>query len=398
MRSELRFTALTYGGDALARLPNGLPVFVPFVLPGERALVQIEPQRHGYARGRLVELLEPSAGRCLPRCRHFGTCGGCQLQHLSYPHQLEAKRGVLVEQLRRLGGLEAEGVVEPAVPSPSPWGYRNSLQLHWGKAARPGFRARRSADIVEIGECHLPEPPLAALWPRLPAPLLRSLGREGGRLALRCGTEGPPLVVPQHAGGPGPLTLGPDGELHGAPPLHFRVGPHTFGVSPASFFQVNTAAAPSLVAQVLRDIPAGEAVVEAHCGVGLFSRFLVEKAATLVCIELAPEACVDFRANLAGSGPVRLVEGRAAQVVPGLAGPCDTLIVDPPRAGLESELVAALPRLQPRQIVYVSCDPATLARDARRLRREAGFELWRATPVDLFPQTYHVETVSVWRR
>jgi 23S rRNA (uracil1939-C5)-methyltransferase len=407
VRLELQFTALAYGGEALARLPDGTVVFVPFVLPGERALIELEERRRGYARGRLLRLLEPGAGRCAPRCRHFGTCGGCQLQHLDYPHQLETKRSVVAEQLRRLGSFSpafSSAFVEQTIPSPAPWGYRNSLQLHWGSDCRPGFKERRSETVVAITECHLPQAPLAGLWPRLSAQLLRALrapnppgSGPGGRLTLRCGSDGPPLVIPDPPRDP-PLTLGPQGTLIPAPALRYRVGPHSFRVSPASFFQVNTAATTALVEQVLRDIP-GDAgtVVEAHSGVGLFSRFLAPRAARLLCVEISPFACADFRLNLGGVNNVELIEGRAEAALASLSGPCHTLVTDPPRSGLQKELIAALPRLGFRQIVYVSCDPATLARDARRLAA-VGYNLLRVTPVDLFPQTYHVETVSVWRR
>ncbi len=383
---EVHFTSLVYGGWALGRLEDGRALFAPYLLPGERARVRITESRPGYARGRSVELLEASPRRVTPRCRHFGECGGCHYQHLGYEDQLAAKQAVLREQLSRLAGLREPPLSDP-IGSPSPWNYRNHLQFHRTEDGRPGFRAFRSSRVVPIVECHLPEPALAQLWPRLPA------SPGGGRLVLRRGTEGPPAAWEEQPG--------PGGQ--GAPPVQFDLPCGTFRVSPGSFFQVNTSLAARLVEEVLGELqgrlPEGgrrAEVLDLYCGVGLFSRTLAPHVGRVTGVELSPSACADFRHNLKGQDNARLLPGEVAEVLPGLSPRPDAAVVDPPRAGLGPGVVRALAALAPL-IVYVSCDPATLARDAGELGRQ-GYTLRSMRMLDLFPQTYHLETLSVWSR
>jgi len=382
---EARFTSLVYGGWALGRLEDGRALFVPYLLPGERALVRITESRPGYARGRAVELLEGSPRRVTPRCRHFGECGGCHYQHLGYEDQVEAKQAVLREQLARLAGLREPPLRDP-LGCPSPWNYRNHLQFHRAEDGRPGFRAFRSSRVVPIVECHLPEPALAELWPRLPA------SRGGGRLVLRSGTEGPPAAWEEQGAGHG---------SHGASPVQFNLPCGSFRVSPGSFFQVNTPLAARLAEEVLRELqahlPEGgrrAEVLDLYCGVGLFSRALAPHVGRVTSVELSPAACADFRHNLSGQDNARLLPGEVAEVLPGLSPRPDAAVADPPRAGLGPGVIRALAALAPL-IVYVSCDPATLARDARELGRQ-GYTLRSIRMLDLFPQTYHLETLSVW--
>ncbi len=387
----VRFSSLVYGGWALGRLADGRALFVPYLLPGERALVRVTENRSGYARGRALQLLEPSPLRVAPRCRHFGECGGCHYQHLAYEAQLQAKQQVLREQLARLAGLEDPPLLDP-LPSPAPWNYRNHLRFHRAAGGGPGFRAFRSSRAVPIAECHLPEPALAARWPQLPP------SPAGRRWILRCGTGGPPTAWQQEeasgqAGGP----------VGGEPsPVYFELPSGSFRVSPGSFFQVNTPMAGRLVEEVLREVEGsgdarGAAVLDLYCGVGLFSRALAPRVRQVVGVELSPAACADFRHNLRGLDNVRLVPGDAREVLPRLAARPAAAVADPPRAGLGPAVVRALAALAPRLLVYVSCDAATLARDARELLRE-GYELRSIRLLDLFPQTYHLETLSVWSR
>ncbi len=393
---EVRFGSLVYGGWALGRLPDGRALFAPYLLPGERALIRVTESRAGWARGRAVELLEASPRRVAPRCRHFGDCGGCHCQHLDYPAQLEAKQQVLREQLARLAGLQDPPLAGP-LPSPAPWGYRNHLQFHRAAGGRPGFRAFRSSRVVPIAECHLPEPALAGLWPQLPATA------AGTRWILRCGSGGQPAAWRQKetAGSAAGEGAGPEGGA--ASPVRFELPSGSYRVSPQSFFQVNTAMAARLVEEVLLQLEsslgsAGRAtVLDLYCGVGLFSRALAPRVRRLVAVELSPAACADFRHNLRGLDNVRLVPGDAQEVLGRLPERPEAVVADPPRAGLGAGVIRALAELAPALLVYVSCDPATLARDARDLHRE-GYLLRSIRLLDLFPQTYHLETLSVWSR
>jgi len=309
-----------------------------------------------------------------PPCPAFGACGGCQWQHIAYPDQLRFKRQVVVDQLNRLGHLpEAEAVVLETVASPVAWGYRNNCRFHRA-AAGWGFRSLGGKRVVAIEACGLAMAPI------------------GDWLAAMQGKPGPPQVAVRCLGGEVATSQAPR-------PLFAEVAGVRLRVSPGSFFQVNTPLLPTLVERVVGQIAAagGERVVDAYGGVGLFGRLLAERAASVVVVETGPAAVADARVNLAEVAGAEVVEGRAEQVVGGLGGRIDAAVIDPPRAGCAPPLLEALAEGRVARLVYVSCDPATLARDAARLTA-LGYRLKELQPIDLFPQTFHVETVSTWRR
>ena len=409
MRSEsldLTLTGLAYGGDAYGRDTSGRMVFVPFALPGERVRVDIVETHQQWARGRIAGLLQPSPERIAPRCPHFTDCGGCHYQHMPYPAQLHAKAEIVRSQLQRLGGF-ADPPVEPTVPSPSPWNPRNHLQFSVTPDGRLGFQAAGSHRLVPIRECHLPEPVLAELWPRIDLEAIPGLTR----VALRAGAEDECMIIFEGEGEPevelaidlpaSAVWLGPEGStvLAGAGHLIAQVLGRPFRVSAESFFQVHTHQAGTLVRQVLDglSIQPRQTVYDLYAGVGLFSAFLAQAGARLVAVEQSPAACRDFEANLEEFESVQLYEAPVEDALPALKPQPDAVVVDPPRSGLGAQVADALIALAPSRLVYLSCDPATLARDGRRLV-EAGYTLQRVLPFDLFPQTYHIETYSSWTK
>lgn len=411
---ELTLTTLTYGGEAIGRDSSGRAVFVPFALPGETVRVRVVEERPGFARAALVEVLHPSPQRIAPRCIHFGACGGCHYQHLSYADQLTAKTDILRDQLKRIGKIEAPPV-RAAIPSPLAWNYRNHVQFHLDGQGRLGFIsaalpcASSSASVsgvLPIVECHLPEEPLNALWPHLSfepgTPLERVALRAGDEVMLVLESESPepPEIEIEaeisvvHLAGEDALVLA--GEDH----LVIEVLGRPFRVSAGSFFQVNTAMAEKMVQHILELLPASVllgTVLDVYCGVGLFSAFLAPRCQRLIGIELSPSACADFAVNLDAFDHVELYEAPAEVVLPALRVQPDVVILDPPRAGLEKAALDALMALQPPVIVYISCDPATLARDLKRMLAR-GYTLQQVTPFDLFPQTYHIESISLLTR
>jgi 23S rRNA (uracil1939-C5)-methyltransferase len=377
---EITCNTFAYGGAAIGRLPDGRTLFVPLALPGETVRVRLRKEKPGYAEAELLAVLTPSPDRVAPRCRHFGQCGGCHYQQMSYEAQLAAKQQILREQLVRLGGV-VDPPVAATVPSPQPWGYRNHMQFHRMADGRLGFQAARSEQTIPITECHLPAPALERAWRQVEQRPQgkRQRGRaQAERVSLRVGAED----QLQRADGP-PIAMGILGQR--------------FRVSAASFFQVNTPMAEQLVTHVLAHLPATKPAraVDVYCGVGLFSRFLAPHVEQLIGIESSPSACADFAHNLAGFRHVTLHEATAEAALAQLSAPVDFMVLDPPRAGLGKTVIEQLLRLKPGRLVYVSCDPATLARDGRLLTA-GGYRLESATPFDLFPQTYHIESVSVW--
>jgi len=386
----------------MGRLPDGRAVFVPFVLPGERARVRVVEEKRGFARAELLQVVRTSPQRINPRCAHFGICGGCHYQHLAYTEQLRIKEDIVREQLKRIGGID-EPPVLPIRPSQHEWNYRNAVQFHLSPNARLGYQKAGSHSVVEITECHLPEPALNEVWPRLDFEAQSGLDR----LELRLGDYGDLLLGldglepnPPEFGVDFPISAvyrGPAGQmvLSGVDYTLITVLGFPFQVSSGSFFQVNTAQAEAMVGYLLglAEIDRSSTVLDVFCGVGLFSAFLAQKAGKVVGIEVAPSACEDFSANLDQFDNVELYEGRAEEILPYLALKPDLIVVDPPRAGIERAALDALVEMGSPTLIYISCDPSTLARDAKRLIN-AGYHLIDVAPFDLFPQTFHVECIA----
>jgi 23S rRNA (uracil1939-C5)-methyltransferase len=401
---ELTITIPVYGGEGMGRAPDGRAVFVPFALPGERVAAEIYEDKRGFARARLLRVLEPSPRRIAPRCRHFGVCGGCHYQNLAYADQLTLKRDLVREQLARLGGI-AEPPVAACVPSPQEWNYRNHVQFDLDAAGKPGYHAPDSNILVPVQECFLPEALIDAIWPTLEFEDNQAVRR----VSLRAGHSEDAMIILE--GEPGsPPELAVDfpvsvtylaGEqavtLAGDEALLMHAAGQDFQVSPASFFQVNTQQAEAMLAHVLELVGPGplDLVLDIYCGVGLFSAFLAPRARRLIGVEISESACRDFVVNLDAFDNVELMQSSAEAALPVITDRPDLVVVDPPRAGLGKTVLDAIANLAPARLIYISCDPATLARDAKRLAAH-GYALQRVTPFDLFPQTYHIESVSLF--
>jgi 23S rRNA (uracil1939-C5)-methyltransferase len=394
---------IVYGGDGMGRAPDGRPVFVPFTVPGETVRVEPGESRKGYLRGGLIEVVSPSADRVVPRCPYYGRCGGCQLQHMTYAAQVRAKEAILREQLQRLGGI-ADAPIRPAVPSPQEWNYRNHIQCTPAGGNRLGFLRRASHEALPVEECHLPEPRLLELWKALDwesFPGLRQIGfraSDDDEMIVLEGKAGelPAVSVESDVSA---AWLDPQGEaiyLAGGPLRYEILGRH-FTVSAGSFFQVNTALIPAMVKTVmeLAEPARDETALDIYCGTGLFSAFLAERAARVIGIEESPAAVADFEVNLDSFDTVELYAAPAETALGAIRAKADLAVVDPPRGGLTPRAMRALLRTAPPRIVMASCDMSTLARDARILAR-AGYAPTAFVPIDMFPQTGHLETVSRW--
>ena len=407
MEADIILSRLVYGGDAMGRLPDGRAVFVPLALPGERVRIRVVEEKRGHARGELVEVLEPSPRRIQPLCTHFGLCGGCHYQHMSYEDQLQAKTEILKDQLERIGGL-IEPPVRPAVPSPAPYYYRNYVQFHLTRDGQLGFHKLRSDEVFDASECHLPEPPINLVWPQLDFEAMPEIERVGLRLGVdedvQLILESRDSQAPEFSVEEMPISavhLCPDGPyvLAGSDYVTIEVLGRPFQVSAGSFFQVNAPMAGAMVAHLLENLPldAGTTALDVYCGVGLFSAFLAERCGRVVGVESSPQAAEDFVVNLDEFDNVELYEAAAEEALPHLDVRSDVIVLDPPRAGVDRRALDAILASGASDLAYISCDPATLARDARRLV-DGGYELVQITPFDLFPQTFHIESISFWRK
>ena len=409
---QVRFEKLVYGGECLGRLADGRAVFVPFLLPGELAEVEITESKERYARGRLVKLLETSHDRVVPPCPYFSICGGCHYQHLSYVLQVALKKDLVRDQLERIGKLSNVPEIE-ITPSPTPFGYRNQAQFHPNRAENAetpvhlGYKLASSDAVLPIEKCLLIPDELNELLPQI------ELEPESGiaRLAMRIDSDGEIMLVLEGENDNPPelmfdlpvsaTYLSPDGRslnLGGNDALVYHVLDKDFLVSPESFFQVNLPVAEEMVRHVLALIKGQEKldILELYSGVGLFTRFLAPHASQLTAIESSPSACFDFAGNLDELENISLYEGAVEVILPEIVEqikPIDLVVLDPPRAGLNAKARQALIDLAPQEIIYISCDPSTLARDLKHFS-EAGYNLQSVHAFDMFPQTAHVETIA----
>ncbi|HEY5540881.1 MAG TPA: 23S rRNA (uracil(1939)-C(5))-methyltransferase RlmD [Coriobacteriia bacterium] len=429
--TELSIESLAYGGDAVAHLDDGRAAFVRGGCPGDLVDAEIVEDHGRFVRAEVRHVLTPSPDRVEAPCPYFGVCGGCSWQHVSAGAQLAAKRQAVVDALTRIGRIaSAEEIVAQTVASPREYGYRNKIELvaRTGVGGlRLGYHKAGSDDLVPIDSCLL-LPPKLQKAPKALSGALRYLsgGQDLGlrRVALRVAANTRDVEIALWTE-PGPfprqaasttlgralrsssivrvLVKGTDKErkvagvevLSGSGFWRERLSGHTMTVSAPSFFQVNTAAAEALIGLALEALEAdgSDRVVDLYAGAGTFTLPLAEVAGDVVAVEAASSAVRDLRRNLEDNQVWADVVGGDALRELREIGAVDSLLVDPPRSGLAEGVVEAIAQTRARTVAYISCDPATLARDAKALA-DAGYGLVSATPVDLFPQTYHVETVA----
>ena len=437
---ELSVERLGVHAEGVARA-EGFTVFVPGALPGERVRARVGVVKKAYASAVLTEILEASPERREPRCPVYAACGGCQLQHLSYEAQLPEKRRQVEDAVRHIGGLDGVEIC-PTIGG-EPWGYRNKMQFpvgHVGGKTRIGCFAQGSHEIVDTDMCHIQHQTNNELMNAM-REAVQKLGipvydedRHTGLLRHivgRVGANGDAMAVVVTAKRELPqakalvkflrarvprlasvhqniqtyrnnVILGRETKLlWGKPTIHDVIGPLTFQVSPRSFFQVNTAQAEMLYKKALEfaNLGGGETVIDAYCGTGTITLFLARKARKAYGIEVVPPAILDARKN-ARANHIRNAEfivGDAADVMPRLyregVRP-DVVVTDPPRAGCTPVVLETFARMNPSRIVYVSCNPATLARDLAILDG-LGYRSEKIQPVDMFPMTSHVESVAL---
>ena len=363
---------------------EGHRVFVFGAIPGEEVIAEVFRERRHYVAARVLEVVEPSPHRVDPPCPYFGPCTGCQWQHVDYDAQLRYKSDAVIDALQRVGGF-ANPPVEAIVPSPDQLGYRNHARFTVGEHGSLGFVNRETRQHVTVDECMLMDPGVNQVLQQLQ-------GRcdETTQLSVRWGVNTDDYLVQ-------PTLKSPDvpiatGQKTYAESLRGR----TFRIASPSFFQVNIRQLEQLVDLVREGLrlSGNETLVDAYAGVGTFALLLAPYAKRIIAIEDSPAAVEDAKANADGLPNVEFLQGRTEEALPQLQASPDGVILDPSRKGCHPSALKSLAALKPRRVVYVSCDPATLARDLKILCRDVFF-LESVTPVDMFPQTHHVECVAV---
>jgi 23S rRNA (uracil1939-C5)-methyltransferase len=415
-----------YGGSFLARA-EGKAVFVPLALPGEQVHARIVEEKRSYATAEVEQIVAAAPQRVAPKCRHFGVCGGCQYQHAEYAAQLDWKKTILRETLER-SGVRIPAEID--VIAANPWEYRNRIRLAFDARGDLGYRGRRSHEVVPIAECPIAAPALTKAASTAAEFFQQfAVASRPTELSLFCNSSEDSLLASIFTAGTAPVPLvdyyealrqkipslrGVElVETHeskpsrtvtraGATSLAYRAAGFDYRVDHGAFFQVNRWLADALVERVVGS-QSGKLAWDLFAGVGLFAKQLAEKFGGVTAIESAPTAVEALKQNLSETN-ARAVKATTLEFLRGARNDLrrdfivpDFIVVDPPRAGLCTETTALLAKISAPSLTYVSCDPATLARDLRVLVG-AGYAIRDIALADLFPQTFHLETVVRMRR
>jgi 23S rRNA (uracil1939-C5)-methyltransferase len=403
---EIEITGMAHGGSGFGRY-RGRTVFVPFTIPGERVLVRpVHTQEH-YIHAEGVRLLEASADRVYPACEAFGSqgCVRCHWQHITYEAQLLLKQDVLADQLERVGKVRHVEIL-PTIPSPAQWGYHYHMTFVVTPDGKLGLPGKDPKSVVTVHDCQLLHPDLLELYETL------DLDLEGiSRVRLQMGSDGAQMLILTVAEDAAPeleadfpasvnLIL-PSNEpvnLIGDSHSRYDICGRVFRVTAGSYIRPNFEQIPRLVSalQKLLDVRHGEKVLDLYAGVGIFSAVLALHAELVTLVESYPPAATDADLNLSEFDNVDVIEGGVETVLESLEDGYDAALIDPPSNGVPGAVVDELVRLGVKRLVYVSDDPATLARDTRRLAK-AGYQLVSAQPIDLSPQTYYVDTLALYK-
>ncbi|SFX18937.1 23S rRNA (uracil1939-C5)-methyltransferase [Thermoactinomyces sp. DSM 45891] len=443
---EVEIHGQGHNGSGVGRY-NGFTVFVSLVVPGEKVLAKVTLVKKNYAQADLLEIIEAHENRTEPKCPISQGCGGCQSQHISYPEQLRLKEKQVRDQFERIGGFH-DLTIHPIIGMEEPWIYRNKAQVPFGQDPQgeviAGFYANQSHEIIDLESCYIQHPDNDAVIRfvkqvvgELSIPVYHEKTHTGilRHLMVRIGVHTNEIMVVFVTNGKKlphkeiliskireafpqcrsivqnvndrstNVILGKENILlWGREVIYDTIGDVEFAISPHSFFQVNPTQTEVLYDQVrtFAALTGEETVVDAYCGIGTIGMYVADQAKQVYGVEIVPEAIADATENAKRNqmSHVHFEVGAAEKVMPkwlsrGIRP--EVVIVDPPRKGCDSELLDAVVGMKPERVVYVSCNPATLARDAKYLA-DLGYEMVEIQPVDMFPQTGHVECVAWMKR
>lgn len=432
---DVKIEKLVYGGEGLGH-HEGATVFAPLVLPREVVRVTPVEQKKKFIRAKLDAIVEPSPERIVPKCQHFGDCGGCDYQHISYERQIEYKTDILRETLRRIGRVEWTGPI--VMHASEPWAYRNRAQWKVRTAEREdrtagaqrsvdgkeplriGYFRARSTSLCEVTECPIVSPllekTLLALREALAAARMPRGLREIEAIVNDADTK--VMITATFAGFPARATEHADTfrevvpelaslvfhdpshdrmELFGPGFLEYPASDTAYRVGQFSFFQVNKSLVEEMAREVVEKEPHGRLAFDLFSGVGLFTVPLAKRFERVISVESNPAATRDLESNRRGSGAIEVRTMEVSGFLGRNKARPDLVVLDPPRAGLEPGDAEHIARVEPERISYVSCDPPTLGRDLGAFQ-QAGYEITSVDLFDLFPQTYHIESLVRLRR
>lgn len=384
--ADLNIESVAFGGHGVAR-KEGLVVFIPFTVDGDLVRTEITSVRKNFATGKVNRIIKPSPFRTKPRCKYFRICGGCQYQHIKYSSQIAIKKTQIEDCLRRIGQIESPTVLE-TIPSPLPYGYRGKAEFHavsTRDGIRLGFFDAPGTNVIDIARCEILDESINAGYDVFRESLISPPSE--GRFIFWSDDD--------------PAKVRPIYPKDNQDTILRKVKDRVFKVPASGFFQGNPPLTPLLVETVLQSAtPGAGSVLDLYCGSGLFSLFLSGLADEVIGIEADRQGAECARENFSAAGldPTHVLEGQVENILGGFRPTRFALIVlDPPRSGCDKDVLRLIARLEPKKIIYISCDPATQARDLKGLILR-GFVLRSVQPLDMFPQTSHVETVTLLER
>lgn len=400
-----KLVGMGHGGTAIGKGKQSRPIFVPFGLPDETVKLAIVEEKKGFSRGELVEVLRPSPHRVEPRCKYFGTCGGCHYQHVDYAYQLELKTAVVGDQLERIGGFKNVDIL-PTLPNQDAYAYRTEIELSPTDDGRLGFWSPIEKKVIPIDQCEIAQPALVTLLNDidLDLPGLRKLtlkvGSDGEMMAaLEVDDVEPPqleadfpisvsIVLPNRSAA----------SLVGDHYLIHKIKGREFHISSGCYQPPSIVAFEQVVTAVMTyaDLQGPESVLDLYSGVGLLTAFLADKAKEVVAVESNRDAVADAIANLEHTDNVSLYQDFVENGLDSIDVKPDVIVMHPPEKGMSRGAITAVTQKEAPRLITVSSDIAIMARDGKQLR-EAGYDLVQVQPIDMQPQTYHVETVMLWK-
>lgn len=411
---ECYVDSISHAGEGVARI-DGKATFIPFSIPGETVAIKINEEKKSYQRAELENIIKPSPDRTEPPCPYYYKCGGCSYQHVDYARQLNLKRQVVEETLKRIGGIDIE--VNPTIGMETPWRYRNKVEWHTGnESGKPalGYYINNSHILLNVDDCLLISREmqdyscyLKQHWQELRIP-------EECEIILRQSSSGQLMIIFNGAGSSeinfAQMLNGYEAtsvysidqdvtRLHyGDTRLEEKLGAITFEISPQAFFQVNNIQNEKMLA-IIKDyaqLRRSDTVLDAYCGTGSIALSIARSVNKVVGVESFKASVKDAKRNAYTNQITncRFIKGNCEDIIPKLEEDFDVVILDPPRSGCKKELLRAVINKSPRTIIYVSCDPSTLARDLA-LFKNTTYVAKQVQPIDMFPWTHHVEVVTL---
>jgi len=381
-RVNIEIESVVFGGDGVGRVDNFV-VFVPFAAPGDKLEIEIVQRKKKFARGNILKIIKPSDERVTPLCRYYENCGGCCYQHINYESQLAIKKKQVVDAFEKIGGIAAPPVRE-MIASPQIYHYRGKAQLHAFKKAdgvQFGFMDVSGGKVLDIERCEIVEETINEKIHALRASQARAHGAED-----------------KHTIWSGKSSGGKESKET----ITRLVKSKEFLVPREGFFQANLYMTDNMVDEVCAAVKNEKisTLIDAYCGSGLFSVFLVSYVENIIGIErdASSVGCAEINASKSGAKNINIFQGDVEEILPGeflsLEHKTDMVLLDPPRVGCSPSVLKSICSMRPRKIIYISCNPATQARDVKYLR-EQGYKLQSLLPLDMFPQTQHIEVIGV---